>query len=145
MLQGKLSEPGLGREAAVMRLEPHVWQVEQEPGARRVEEAAQPYGLRHLAGAHIEETGDVFHDERLVEARLEGVGVRDEPRKKLFRVERWEDVVKIVCAVLCVQALKVLGHPGRVVQRSEGAGPFDGAIVERLRALTRSEEHTSEL
>ena len=118
-----------------MRLEPHVRQVEQESDLRRLEEAAQPHRLGHLAVPHVEEAGDVLHHERLVETRLEGVGVGDEAREEILGVERREDVVEVEGAVLGMQALEVLGHPRRVIQLGQRAGALDTALVERLGEL----------
>src|SRR5216117_2273212 len=91
---------------------PHVWQIEQEAGACRLEEAAQPHRLRHLARLHVEEPGNVLHDQRLVETRLERARVADKAGEELLRVERREHVVQVVAAVLGVEALKVLRDPG---------------------------------
>src|SRR2546422_730979 len=81
-------------------------------GARRLEEAAQPHRLRHLARFHVEEPGNVLHDQRLVETRLERARVADKAGEELLRVERREHIVQVVAAVLGVEALKVLRDPG---------------------------------
>src|SRR3989454_12110320 len=86
----ELGEPALRRHIVIMRLEPDVRQIEEETGTGRLEEAVQPNRLRHLARLDVEESGDVLHDERLVEARLERAGIADEVVEELFRVERRE-------------------------------------------------------
>src|SRR5213596_2180430 len=100
------------RHIVVVRLKPHVRQIEQEAGARRLEEAAQPHRLRHLARLHVEEPGNVLHDQRLLETRLERARVADKSGEELLRVERREHIVQVVAAVLGVEALKVLRDPG---------------------------------
>ncbi len=65
------------------------------------------------------------------------VGVGDEALQELLGIERREHVVDVVAAVLGVQALEMLGDPGRVVQLGERTGAGDGALVERLRQLAQ--------
>src|SRR5206468_3922369 len=82
--------------------------------------------LGQLACLHVEEPGDVLHYERLIEPRLQRVGVGDEALQEFLGIERREDVVDVVAAVLGVEALEMLGHPGRAVQLGERAAAFSG-------------------
>ena len=137
LLQGELRQPRGRVHAAVVRLQPNVRQVEQKPGRGLVEEAAQPYRLGELARLDVEEPRDVLHHQRLVQPCLQRLRIGDEAAQELLGVQRREDVVDVVAAVLGVQTLEVLGHPGGAVQLGEGTGARDGALVQRLRQLAQ--------
>src|SRR5881398_3465660 len=137
VLERKFGEPGLRLQVVIVSLEPHVRQVEQEARTCRVEKPPQPERLRQLARRHVEEAGNVLHDERLVQSGLERGRVTDEAVQELLGVERREDIVEIVGAVHGVQALEVLGHPGRVVQLGQRPRPRDRPLVERLGELAQ--------
>ena len=113
-----------------MGFEPHVRQIEEKSDLGRLEEAAQPHRLGHLAVPHVKEARDVLHDERLVEPRLQHVGVGHETRQEFLGVERREDVVEVVGAVLGVQALEMLGDPRRAIQLRQGTGALNAALVQ---------------
>src|SRR2546426_11158073 len=83
----------------------------------------------HLARLDVEEAGDVLHHEGLIEPGLECLGVGHEAREKLLGVERREDVVEVVRAVLRVQALEGRRHPGRAIQLGERPGARERALV----------------